>query len=135
MWSGGRQDVLRMHGTGIGSVHSVQKKQRGESRNQNQSRLTPKGRRRLRMRDRCRPNIDGQKSKQRQKDTTGRTKHEDTIETDRKDTVEPKKKRHNQTGMRQPDRLDRIGTNRGKRTGQTDANRLKRHGRKANRQR
>ena len=40
VWSGGRQDVLRMHG--IGSVHSVQKKQRGESGNQDQSWLTQK---------------------------------------------------------------------------------------------
>ena len=42
VWSGGQQDMLRMHGTKIGSVHNVH--------NQNQSRLTPKGRRGRRRR-------------------------------------------------------------------------------------
>ena len=71
VWSGGRQDVLRMHSRWF------HKKQRGESRNQNQNRnqswLTTKGHRRQRRRCRRTPDIDDQRNQKQRKDTIGGT--------------------------------------------------------------
>ena len=83
VWSGGWEDVLRMHRTGIGSVHSVQKKQRRENRNQNQNRLTRKGQRRQRMRQDA-----DQTSTARKVDNEGKTRQDAPGMDDRKDTIE-----------------------------------------------
>ena len=68
VWSGGRQDVQRMH------RRWFQKKQCGESRNRNQSWLTMKGHRGRRRRCKRTPDINDQRNQRHRKDTVGGTR-------------------------------------------------------------